>query len=86
MGLRTASFVEVVIDAATGADTENEHHETFVPNFVHHPVAADTDPTPTGRAGQGHRADRPRFLAQGTDRFEHTPPGGNVEPSNLPAG
>ena len=78
-----ALLVEVLVDAATGADPQNEHDENVVVNLVHHAIAADTDATPARRAGQGHRSDRPRFLAQVVDRLEHTPPGGDVKSADL---
>ena len=79
-------FVDVLVEVTTGADPQNEHDESVLLDFVHHPVATDTNAAPARRAGQGHRSERSRFLAQVLDSLEHSPAGGDVKSADLLAG
>lgn len=79
-------LAKVLVDISTGTDSKDEHYERIVLNLVDHPVAADTDATPTGRSRQGDRTGRSRVLDQVADRLDHPPAGGDIEPADLLAG
>ena len=66
-------FAEVLVDATTGADPQNEHDESVLLDFVHHPV---TPPRPEGRGfgGAAHAtvlSTRPALA--GATRFTEPP-------------
>ena len=76
----------MLVDVSAGPDPKNEHYESIVLDVVDHPVAADSDATPTRRSRQNDRAGRPRVLSQFAYRLEYPPTGEDVNSSNLLVG